>query len=84
MPPFRFLFETRKIVGEPSPQSVQHLLPAKDQPPAGHEIVLTQRGDDLIAYLLSLKDPALYPEEAKRVYVPKTEPAKEGKEEAAK
>jgi cytochrome c oxidase cbb3-type subunit 2 len=75
MPPYRFLFETRPIVGEPSPKSVQHLLPAKDQPPAGHEIVLTQRGEDLISYLLALKDPPLYPEEAKRVYVPKAEPA---------
>lgn len=71
MPPYRFLFETRPVVGEPSPKAVQHLLPAKDQPPVGHEIVLTQRGEDLIAYLLALKDPPLYPEEAKRVYVPK-------------
>lgn len=77
MPPFRFLFETRPILGEPSARAVQQLLPAKDQPPAGHEIVLTQRGEDLIAYLLALKDPALYPEEAKRVYVPKAEPAKD-------
>jgi Cbb3-type cytochrome oxidase, cytochrome c subunit len=88
MPPYRFLFETRPIIGEPSPHAVQHLLPEKDQPPAGHEIVLTQRGEDLIAYLLSLKDPPLYPEEAKRVYVPKAEePAKadaEAQPEAAK
>ena len=76
MPPFRFLFETRPILGEPSARSVQHLLPQKDQPPAGSEIVLTRRGEDLIAYLLSLKDPALYPDEAKRVYVPKAEPEK--------
>lgn len=77
MPPFRFLFETREIIGEPSARAVQSKLPAKDQPPAGHEIVLTQRGEDLIAYLLALKDPPLYPEEAKRVYVPKEKPAKE-------
>jgi cytochrome c oxidase cbb3-type subunit 2 len=87
MPPFRFLFETREVIGERSGRSVQHLLPEKDQPPAGHEIVLSQRGEDLIAYLLSLKDPALYPEEAKRVYVPKSEPESahaEKKEEVAK
>ena len=78
MPPFRFLFETREIIGEPSVRAVQSKLPAKDQPPAGHEIVLTQRGEDLIAYLMALKDPeALYPDEAARVYVPKEEPKKE-------
>ena len=77
MPPHRFLYETRKIVGEPSPGAVQALLPEKYQPAPSHEIVLNQRGDDLIAYMLSLKDPELYPEEAARVYVPKAEPAKE-------
>lgn len=82
MPPFRFLFETRVIVGEPSPRAVQTKLPAQYQPPAGHEIVLTQRGEDLISYLLALKDPALYPEEAARVYVPKAEPAEKKTEPA--
>ena len=81
MPPHRFLYETRKIVGEPSPKAVQALLPEKYQPAPGYEIVLKQRGEDLIAYMLSLKDPELYPEEAARVYVPKAEPAKK---EAAK
>ena len=38
--------------------------------------MLKQRGEDLIAYMLSLKDPELYPEEAARVYVPKAAPAK--------
>jgi cytochrome c oxidase cbb3-type subunit 2 len=80
MPPHRFLYETRKIVGDPSPKAVQSLLPEKYQPAPGYEIVLKQRGDDLIAYLLSLKDPELYPEEAARVYVPKATSAK--KEEA--
>lgn len=80
MPPHRFLYETRKIVGDPSPKAVQSLLPENYQPAPGYEIVLKQRGDDLIAYLLSLKDPELYPEEAARVYVPKAASAK--KEEA--
>jgi cytochrome c oxidase cbb3-type subunit 2 len=75
MPPYRFLFETREIIGEPSVHAVHTKLPAKDQPPAGHEIVLSQRGEDLIAYLLALKESPLYPEEAARVYVPKAEPA---------
>ncbi len=76
MPNFRFLFETRKILGEPSRKSVQHLLPAQYQPAPGHEIVLTERGESLIEYLLSLKDPELYPDETKRLV---TEPAPEAK-----
>lgn len=80
MPPHRFLYETRKIVGDPSPKAVQSLLPENYQPAPGYEIVLKQRGEDLIAYMLSLKDPELYPEEAARVYVPKAASAK--KEEA--
>lgn len=76
MPKFKFLFETRKIIGEPSPQAVQRLLPASAQPAAGYEVVLTSRGDALIEYLLSLKDTYNYPEEASRVYV---EPKKEVK-----
>lgn len=75
MPPYRFLFETRPIVGEPSANAVQDKLPAKDQPPEGHEIVLTPRGEDLIAYLIALREAPLYPEEAARVYVPQAEPA---------
>ena len=81
MPPFRFLFATRKIVGEPSPRAVQGKLPAGNQPPLGHEILLTQRGEDLIAYLLALKDGPLGPDEAARIYVPKQETPKQ---EAAK
>jgi cytochrome c oxidase cbb3-type subunit 2 len=85
MPKFKFLFETRKIVGEPSRKAVQRLLPASAQPPAGHEIVLTARGNALIEYLLSLKDTYTYPEEASRVYVePKKEKKAGAKPEASK
>jgi cytochrome c oxidase cbb3-type subunit 2 len=76
MPSFKYLFETRKIVGEPSPKAVQRLLPASAQPKTGYEVVLTERGNALIEYLLSLKDTYNYPEEASRVYV---EPKKEEK-----
>jgi cytochrome c oxidase cbb3-type subunit 2 len=76
MAPYRFLFETKAIIGDASPKAVQSLLPENHQPVAGSEIVLKQRGEDLIAYMLSLKDPELYPEEATKVYVPKAEPAK--------
>lgn len=72
MPPFRFLFETRKIVGEPSPKAIQALLPASYQPPAGHEIVPTVRAERLVSYLLSLKDAYAYPEAA-NVYVAKSD-----------
>jgi cytochrome c oxidase cbb3-type subunit 2 len=84
MPKFKFLFETRKIIGEPSPKAVQRLLPENAQPPAGHEIVLTARGEALIEYLLSLSDTYNYPEEASRVYVePKKEEPAAAKPEAA-
>lgn len=89
MPNFRFLFETRKIVGEASPKAIHAKLPSEYQPPEGHEIVLTQRGEDLIAYMLALKDGPLGPEETSRLYVPKVEEPKQeatasATEEAAK
>ena len=56
MPAYRFLFETRKIVGEKSSRAIDALLPAAHQPPAGHEIVLTHRGEALVAYLLNRHD----------------------------
>ncbi len=79
MPPFKFLFETRKIIGQPSPKAIQSKLPAKYQPPAGYEIVPNERGENLVSYLLSLKDTYAYPE-TKNVYVaPKPEAGKEEK-----
>ena len=57
MPPFRYLFETRKIRnGEPSADALR--IPetfAHERPPAGYEIVPTDRARALVAYLLSLK-----------------------------
>jgi cytochrome c oxidase cbb3-type subunit 2 len=61
MPPFAFLFETRKIVGQPSPKALRG-LPAQYTPPAGYEILPTSRGEALVAYLLSLKHEFDYPE----------------------
>ena len=79
MPPFKFLFETRKIVGQPSPKAIQSKLPAHYQPPAGYEIVPNERGENLVAYMMSLKDTYAYPE-TKNVYVePKAEAGKEEK-----
>ena len=56
MPPFRFLFETRKIGDAPSPDALN--IPDSfpdEKPPAGYEIVPTDEGRELVAYLLSLK-----------------------------
>lgn len=57
MPPFRYLFETRKIRnGQPSADALR--IPetfANEQPPEGYEIVPTDRARALVAYLLSLK-----------------------------
>lgn len=67
MPSFPFLFEKRKIVGEPSASAID--LPAPYAAQAGYEIVPTERGEALVAYLLELKDTFNFPEEASKVYV---------------
>ncbi len=48
MPPFRFLFEQRKIRGTPSPDALK-----VDSVPAGFEIVPTTEAKALVAYLAS-------------------------------
>jgi cytochrome c oxidase cbb3-type subunit 2 len=53
MPPYRFLFETRKTGFFPSPNAL--VLPAKDAPPPGREIVPLPEARALAAYLLSLR-----------------------------
>jgi cytochrome c oxidase cbb3-type subunit II len=59
MPPFRFLFETRKIGGAPSPDALN--LPKEAAPPAGYEVVPADQARELVAYLLSLRaDVPLY------------------------
>ncbi len=67
MPPYRFLFETREIVGQPSPRAIS--LPAPYGAPAGFELLPSPRAEALVAYLLSLKDTFDYPEEAAKIYV---------------
>jgi cytochrome c oxidase cbb3-type subunit 2 len=52
MPPFRFLFEQRKISGQPSVDALG--LPGKDAPPDGYEIVPSADAKALVGYLLSL------------------------------
>jgi len=59
MPPFRCLFETRKIGNAPSPEALH--LPKELAPPTGYEIVPTDEGKELVAYLLGLRaDVPLY------------------------
>lgn len=52
MPPYRFLFETRKIESEPSPDALP--LTGKLAPPPGFEVVPKPEARELVAYLLSL------------------------------
>jgi len=59
MPPFRYLFETRKIGNASSPDALQ--LPKELAPPAGYEVMPTDEAKELVAYLLSLRiDVPLY------------------------
>jgi cbb3-type cytochrome oxidase cytochrome c subunit len=53
MPPYRFLFETRKIGRNPSTEALQ--LSGKSAPPAGWEVVPKPEAQALVAYLVSLR-----------------------------
>jgi cbb3-type cytochrome oxidase cytochrome c subunit len=53
MPPYPFLFETRRIVNQPSPDALQ--LPEEFAPPPGYEVVPTDDAHALVAYLVSLR-----------------------------
>jgi cytochrome c oxidase cbb3-type subunit 2 len=52
MPPFKWLFEKRKIQGQPSAERLR--FTGEFAPPEGYEIVPTQEARALVAYLLSL------------------------------
>jgi cytochrome c oxidase cbb3-type subunit 2 len=52
MPPFRYLFETKKIGATPSPDALK--LPQEFAPAAGYEVVPKPDAKKLAAYLLSL------------------------------
>ncbi|MEZ5405626.1 MAG: cbb3-type cytochrome c oxidase subunit II [Verrucomicrobiia bacterium] len=70
MPPFRYLFEERKIVGQVSEDAVA--LFGKDAPKPGYEVVPTMDAKALVAYLLSRNQSYALPEA----------PVKEEKQEA--
>jgi cytochrome c oxidase cbb3-type subunit II len=61
MPPFRFLFEKRKIVGRPSPEALA-LTGAFAIKEPGYEIVPRPEAKELVEYLLSLKASVALPE----------------------
>ena len=56
MPPYRFLFEKRRIIRTPSPDALK--LTGDLAPPAGFEIVPTDQARALVAYLRSLRSDA--------------------------
>lgn len=59
-PPYAFLFEDRKVVGEISAKALKFADGITAAP--GHEIVPTERAQSLVAYLLSLNNTYDYPE----------------------
>jgi hypothetical protein len=75
MPPFRFLFETKKIGDAPSPDALN--LPQEFAPPAGYEVVPKTEAKQLAAYLLSLHaDVPLYEAPFTPVQISTNAPAK--------
>jgi cytochrome c oxidase cbb3-type subunit 2 len=61
MPSYGYLYEYRKIVGQPSAHAVQGLTGSR-APKPGYEIVPTQQAEALVAYLLSLNQNYPLPE----------------------
>ena len=57
---YRFLFETRRVAGEPSAKALK--LTGGLAPAAGYEVVPTERAQALVACLLSLNNGYDYPE----------------------
>jgi cbb3-type cytochrome oxidase cytochrome c subunit len=53
MPPYRFLFEKRRVGREPSPDALK--LSGEFAPEPGSEIVPSDQAKELVAYLLSLR-----------------------------
>lgn len=55
MPPFPFLYQTRKIENRPSGNALQFPAGSGSAPAPGYEVVPTPRAEALVEYLLSLK-----------------------------
>lgn len=74
MPPFRYLFEKRKIVGESAYDALE--LTGDDAPGTGYEVVPTDQARALVAYLISLDRNHPLSETAGPAPAPATAPAK--------
>jgi cytochrome c oxidase cbb3-type subunit 2 len=61
MPSYSYLYQYRKIVGQPSAHALQGLT-GSFAPKAGYEVVPTQQAEALVAYLLSLNQNYPLPE----------------------
>lgn len=59
-PQYAFLFKRTEIIGQRSLQALR--LTGNDAPPAGYQVVPTERARSLVAYLLSLNQSYVYPE----------------------
>ena len=59
-PPYKFLFDDIKIVGEVSANALK--LPSAMAPEAGHQVVASERARTLVAYLQGLNSSYEYPE----------------------
>jgi cytochrome c oxidase cbb3-type subunit II len=63
MPSFRYLFRERRIFGQRSADALK--LEGRGAPPDGYQIVPTEDGKAIVAYLLSLKRNYALPEAPK-------------------
>jgi cytochrome c oxidase cbb3-type subunit II len=72
MPSYRFLFDCRKVGNGAQPSDRALKLTGALRPPAGYEIVPSERALDLVGYLVNLKTDYDYPE-AKPFVAPKAE-----------
>lgn len=70
MPSYKFLFEQRKIVGQPDPEALK--LTGDKVPPPGYEIVPSTEARDLVAYLTTLDHSHALKEAGPNVQPPKT------------
>lgn len=61
MPAYRFLFEVKKIQGQPSRRAVHGLI-GPQAPASGYEVLPTHDAEALVAYLLSLRHSYALPE----------------------
>jgi cytochrome c oxidase cbb3-type subunit 2 len=70
MPSYKFLFDTRKIAGQPDADALQ--LPGGEAPPPGYEIVPTTAARELVAYLTTLDHSHALTEAGANLPPPKT------------